>query len=395
MSRNRFIHFIKSHLLISCLVFSVMVHFLFIYAARLFGTYNFTGPVNLPRVVMVDLAGPSEPAPPAANPEKKVSSTTKHAREGKKTVNSPVAAREEDSDVPSVPPEPRKVEPKKIPTPAVSPEATSPAQSSEATSVKPPSEPTAVPPAVPRQPMIANSTRSPLQAGSEFLATKNEKLTYVISILGLPVGSAELEAKNEKGEIWITLRVRSNTAISSIFPVDDSVETRHINGQFIMTKIKQQEGSFKSDTGFTINLRKKRVSWDDFISNRSVVKTIPTDEVLDTLSAIYFLRNRKLQVGKTEVLHIFDSEVYADVPVEILRNEEMRLPNLKMIDTIVVRPLQQTAGIFRRTGDVLIWITNDDFKVPVKIVTSIALGKVTAELVSAESTPMEEEVKGK
>jgi hypothetical protein len=86
------------------------------------------------------------------------------------------------------------------------------------------------------------------------------------------------------------------------------------------------------------------------------------------------------------MLHIFDSEYYADVPVEILRRETVRLPNLTNIDTLVIRPLQKTAGIFRRTGDILIWITDDVNKVPVKIVTSVALGTVTVELMSAEST---------
>src|SRR6185369_9837365 len=98
-----------------------------------------------------------------------------------------------------------------------------------------------------------------------------------------------------------------------------------------MTKIRQQEGSFKGDTGFTINLRKKRVTWDDHIRNRSLTMTIPTDEVLDTLSGIYYLRHRRLQIHKTETLHIYDSETYADVPVEILRRETIHLPNFRKV----------------------------------------------------------------
>jgi hypothetical protein len=109
--------------------------------------------------------------------------------------------------------------------------------------------------------------------------------------------------------------------------------------------------------------------------------------VVDTLSGIYSLRSRKLEVGKTEMLHVYDAEVVGDVPVEIVRREEMRLPNLTKVKTLVVRPLQKTAGMFRRSGEVLIWMTDDAFKVPVKIVTTMALGKVTAELVSAETKP--------
>jgi hypothetical protein len=224
-----------------------------------------------------------------------------------------------------------------------------------------------------------------LRIADEFISSKSEKLSYLISLLGVPVGSVELEAKNENGEVRITLRTRTNTALSSIYPVDDIIETRHIGGNFIITKIRQREGSFSSDIGFTIFLRDKRVFWVDRIRNRHSDETIPNSEVLDTLSSFYYLRNRPLQIGTTEILHIYDGDTYAPVPVEIVRQEEVRLRNFKKVDTLLVRHVKQKGGIFRRTGDMLIWLTNDENKVPVKLETTSPLGKVTIELVSAET----------
>jgi hypothetical protein len=379
------IFFNKTRLLISCLVFSVLAHFLFFYAARMFGTYNFTGPVNQPRGVMVDLADQRDAVSPAANPENRGSILTNH---GEKDVNTPLPARQEDNDTPSVQPERGNVEPAQPDIPVSPSERVASATLNSETDSADPSDDF-------RNPVKPDTILPPLRTANEFLTTKYEKLTYQISMFGLPVGSAEIVAKNEKGEIRITLRVTSNAAISSIYPVEDSITTRHINGNFIITRIKQKEGLFKGDIGFTIFLREKSVFWIDLVKNRSLKETIPNSEALDTLSAFYFLRNRQLQIGKTETLPIYDSETYADVPVEILRREEIRLPNFKKVATLVVRPLQQTAGIFRRTGDVLIWMTDDAHKVPVRIVTTIALGKVTAELVSAESDPPEEGVAGK
>jgi len=217
------------------------------------------------------------------------------------------------------------------------------------------------------------------------MSSKSEKLSYLISLLGVTVGSVELEAKNENGEIWITLRSRTNTALSSIYPVDDFMETRHIGGNFIITKIRQQEGTFSSDIGFTIFLRDKRVFWIDRIRNRISNETIPNSEVLDTLSSFYYLRNRPLQIGKTEMLHIYDGDIYAPVPVEILRREEVLLRNFKTVDCLLLRHVKQKEGIFKKTGDMLIWVTNDGDKVPVKFETTSPFGKVTVELVSAET----------
>jgi len=91
-----------------------------------------------------------------------------------------------------------------------------------------------------------------------------------------------------------------------------------------------------------------------------------------------------LKVGATELLQIYDSDRYTELPVDILRQEKITLPGLRQVDTLVIQPKLKTEGIFRRTGDVLIWVTDDQNRVPVKFVTSIALGQVTAELVSSD-----------
>lgn len=225
----------------------------------------------------------------------------------------------------------------------------------------------------------------PLRKVSEFLTPEKERLSYRVSLLGLPVGTAELEAKRENGEVKIMLRVNSGPVMAGIYPVDDLIETRHIGGNYIITRIRQQEGTFRSDRGFTIFLRDKRVFWIDLIKKGSTREAIPNSEVLDILSGLYYLRNRPLQVGTSEILHIYDSDTYNAVPVEVLRREEIGLPGFRKADTLVVRPLIQTEGIFRTTGEVLIWLTNDEFKVPVKVETAITLGKVTAELIAAET----------
>ncbi len=371
--------FSKTRLIVLCLALSVLTHILIVYALRMFGTYDFTTPIVQSQVVVVDLAKSAS----SVSPKKLKSGDSGYVGEDVPFEKSPDSARGHNSS----PPPPSNPEQPPSPEPADSAvigadKTGSYIRSSDATGINPPDGA--------RQSATANLPL--LGTASNFLLTKSEKLTYLISMLGLPIGSAELEAKNENGEIRLTLRVRSNAVISNFYPVDDIVVTRHIDGKFILTTIKQLEGSFRSDEGFTINLRKKRVSWVDNMGGRYQTVAVPTDEVLDTLSGIYFLRNRELQVGKTETLHIFDSESYADVPVEILRRETVLLPNFTKVDTLVVQPLQKSAGIFRRTGDILIWMTDDVYKVPVKIVTSVAFGTVTVELVSAESKSPGEEV---
>ena len=382
----------KIRALVYCCLISILVHVAFACATRFLGRSDFGAAVREPGAVMVDLTG--KPAPAAAGPP-----------EG--------GDAPDESATPSEEPQPHEVavsgEPAGRQPPLSDSATTGPPDEGD----DPPTGAASEPPA-PVPPVLADSRKASvdgtvkaavappkpaprsvagppapatmLKTVSDSLAAKHEKLTYRISMHGLPIGGAELEADNDHGVTSITLRVKSNAAVSSIFPVDNLVQTQQIDGRYILARIRQREGSYQRDEEFTINLRKKRVFWFDYNHSIPVTTNVPTDDVLDTLSGIYYLRNRQLQVGRTETLHIYDSETYADVPVEVLRREEIRLPNLKKVSTLVIRPLQRTAGIFRRTGDLLIWMTDDRYKVPVRIETSIALGRVTAELISAETT---------
>ncbi|MFZ2949846.1 MAG: DUF3108 domain-containing protein [Desulfuromonadaceae bacterium] len=361
---------------------SVLVHLLVLVSLGRFGSYTFTSPVNPLQAVLVDVAKPGDDAAPDVDPGSRKTSPADSVAEDAADGMDHARAQGEEGSTPLTVPVKGPVEPETV-TPEV-------IGTEKIDSISRTSEPAiALLPAASRHIASAAAIPPPLRLAGEFMSSKSEKLSYLISLLGVPVGSVELEAKNENGEIWITLRTKTNTALSSIYPVDDIMETRHIGGNFIITKIRQQEGTFSSDVGFTIFLRDKRVFWIDRIRNRVSNETIPNSEVLDTLSSFYYIRNRALQVGTTEILHIYDGDTYAPVPVEILRQEEVRLRNFKKVDSLLLRHVKQKGGIFRRTGDMMIWLTSDENKVPVKVETTTPLGKVTIELVSAETQRFE------
>lgn len=225
----------------------------------------------------------------------------------------------------------------------------------------------------------------PLRGAHEFLSTTREKLTYRITMLGLPIGEAVIEAAREQAGFHITTSIKSNPVISAIYPVDNLVETRLINGNYLVTKIRQREGLLKSDTGFTLKFREKTAFWADRTRNLYANDPLPREDVLDFLSGFYYLRTHRLEVGKSVELYLYDSNEYAPVTVEVLRRESVTLPGSRKVDAIVVHPLLKTEGFFKRSGEVLIWLTDDENKVPVKMETTITLGHVTAELVAAES----------
>jgi hypothetical protein len=224
----------------------------------------------------------------------------------------------------------------------------------------------------------------PLRRADEFLAGTSERLTYRITLRGVPVGQAVLAARREQAGVRITLTVTSFPLITEVFPVDDEVETELIAGNYIVTKIRQHEGSYSRQAGYTLMLRERKAFAADRLRGQFVSDPLPREDVTDVLSGFYFLRNQPVQVGKSLLLQLYDSGGYAPTMVEVLRQELIRVPGLGEIETLVLQPHLKNAGFFRSTGPILIWLSADRFKVPVRMQTSIPLGTITAELVSSE-----------
>jgi hypothetical protein len=373
------------------IVISLVCHFMCGYLAGLFGPFDLSAPVAPSIVIGVTLKSPPADSPP---PVVKVeqASETKHSRSIKSTVkvenshdlsNKPLMRGDispSDAQVtnapklvqmPFFPPRAPEIAEQRIDyTKALKSENTDSYNDASAS----------VP--VPKLKEIVNG---PLLSGDEFVPDAREKLTYRIMLFGIPAGTAVLEATNKGGEMRITTRVNSNDVFSSFYPVDIFVDTRLVVGNYLLTRIRQHEGSTTSDTGFTLMLREKNAFWVDRLKKRYANSPLPREDVKDMISGFYYLRNQRLEVGKPVQLYLFDSNQYVPTTVEVLRKEHLRLPGLREADTLVVHPILKTDGFFHSTGEILVWLTDDEKKVPVKMEAQISLGKVTAELVSAES----------
>jgi hypothetical protein len=86
-----------------------------------------------------------------------------------------------------------------------------------------------------------------------------------------------------------------------------------------------------------------------------------------------------LEVGKSQFLRVFDNGKIYDVEVKVLKKEKITIP-AGTFDTIIIKPILKSEGIFMRKGDVLIWLTDDEKKVPVKIESKVKIGGINVVL---------------
>lgn len=102
--------------------------------------------------------------------------------------------------------------------------------------------------------------------------------------------------------------------------------------------------------------------------------------VLDMLTSLYFVRAQELTVGKDVVFDIINREKQYPLIVKVLKKETVKTAAGKF-DCIVVEPQFRGEGIFVSKGKSLkVWLTDDEYKMPVKMKTEVFIGSVSAEL---------------
>jgi len=106
----------------------------------------------------------------------------------------------------------------------------------------------------------------------------------------------------------------------------------------------------------------------------------------DILSAFYYFRYQEFAVGDTVTVNVTaDGRSYrAKIIGRKLVTIETIFGNK---ECIVAEPIIDGEAIFKQTGKILIWVTNDEYKIPVKLSSKIVFGSFKAILKDAKNVP--------
>lgn len=224
----------------------------------------------------------------------------------------------------------------------------------------------------------------PIRAASAFMIP--EKLVYDLTWTGVKAGTAVLEVLNEKDTFRIISTANSAQWVSVFYTVEDRVEAVLAKGKsqiFVGRpqnyRLRLREGRHRRDKEIIFEHEKRKAVFIDHRDNDRKEFKI-SENVFDPLSVLYYVRTLNLEVGRSVYVDIFDSKKLWNVEVQVLRKERISTV-LGDVETIVVKPLMKSEGIFNRKGEMFIWLTNDRNKIPVKMQTRVVVGSITATLV--------------
>jgi hypothetical protein len=216
--------------------------------------------------------------------------------------------------------------------------------------------------------------------------TVGEKLTFDIKYGFVTAGVAVMEIPKIKKiagrEVYhITFKVNSIPSFDSFYKVRDRYETYLDVKSIFPWRFEQhvREGGFSMDFAAFFDHR------------RGVAKTskgsyeIP-ENINDIISAFYYARTldySKLNVGDKFELHNFYKEKVYPLAI-VYKGKETIEVGAGTFDCIMVEPIIVEGGLFKTEGKIIIWLTDDELKIPVKVKTKILIGSIDAELTEYE-----------
>ena len=104
--------------------------------------------------------------------------------------------------------------------------------------------------------------------------------------------------------------------------------------------------------------------------------------VNDIMSAFFYVRTldfSNMKAGERIHLHNFYKDSTYDLDVQFMGRETINV-EAGTFKCIIVEPLAKEGGLFKSDGKVLIWLSDDERKIPVKITTKVLIGSIGSEL---------------
>ena len=223
---------------------------------------------------------------------------------------------------------------------------------------------------------------------------ENEKVVLAVNYFNVEAGDLTLmvqpfKSVNEKKAYHFSMNVKSNKMFSLFYAVDDTAETFvDFDSLVPMThSLAGRETAQRKEIRTYFDWSKREATfWEKTISakeneeekKRKVVWTLEP-YAQNVISALFYLRTFTLTPGKRLAFRVADDGKNYVFNGEVLRREKLRT-EIGEYDAVVVRPTFQLDGQFKPTGEILIWLTDDDRKLPIRIESKIKIGTLVAKL---------------
>jgi Protein of unknown function (DUF3108) len=213
-----------------------------------------------------------------------------------------------------------------------------------------------------------------------------EQLTYEISWLTFTAGTAVMTisgagSDGDRPLAKLITTAQSRPVITKFFPVDNRVESIVDPATLLPEHLifRRREGKKKEDIEYTFHQKEGTVT---VVKNGATeVQEMPTG-TQDVISCLYYARSElSLQPGSSLTMNVYHDKKNRKLDVRVEEIETVSGPwgEVETVRVLVVMPFQ---GLFLNKGNIRVWFTNDDRRIPVRMKAKVVIGSIVADLVS-------------
>ena len=218
-----------------------------------------------------------------------------------------------------------------------------------------------------------------------------EKLTYRIRWGIFPAGKMVFEVNSlalldDVLCYHFVMTAETNAFVDKFFMVRDRFEgfaDINMSASFLFKK-KQHEGKRKKDIVVEFDWDNAITKFSNFGQDFKTVSVTPGS--LDPLSFFYKLRLQQLKENQEYAIPVADGEEAFLGKINVLKKKKIRTKAGNYVAYLVKPDMESYGWIFRQTENtqLKIWISADEYKIPVKFSTRVTFGSFTCELISSE-----------
>lgn len=231
-----------------------------------------------------------------------------------------------------------------------------------------------------------------LALAAPFVAIRDgESFTYkvgfaIFSHAGNIVISGQADpAPGEADRILITADSRSRGIVRGLYEFDSTAVAKidRPTGRLLSVQESGSDPKRPIDNEFQIDYKKRIATFTDHVRpHRSEEIPLPAGgDPIDLISALVQTRDWNLKPGeKRDVVVQFGRDFYP-IAIHAEGYEEVRTPMGKYRTLLLVPRMEKHAkGLFKRGGEIKVWIAQDGSKLPVKMQLKLNFGSATLSL---------------
>jgi len=213
-----------------------------------------------------------------------------------------------------------------------------------------------------------------------------EQLTYELSWLNIIAGTAVMAVSGAGTDgnrplAKLITTTQSSPLITKFFPVDNRVESIVDPATLLPEHLtfKRREGKKNEDIEYTFHQKEGTVT----VVKGGTTETLEMPQgTQDVISCLYFARSElSLRPGSSLTMNVYHDKKNRKLDVLVEEIETVSGP-WGEVETARVLDVMPFQGLFLNKGNIRVWFTNDDRRIPVRMKAKVIIGSIVADLVS-------------